>query len=269
MTKIKCPRELLDDYLSFKKRLTPEFLESLNLPRINDVETRDRVTEQERNIIFAKQLVEETVEEGYYPEVMNMPSAKVPEIATFADYWRNDERTHDAVLQQVLSATGEPLKDFRVAYKPSSPLWFYLLPKHAGIALPMAWGGLNEAETYAGYMCMGRKTRNPTLKRLLLDGLAPEELAHKAFYMGVARYYLHNAPYSQKAVKAVISSLWKGVGGDILPAHVVRQMTTYMFSGNEEFFSKSVGGAFRRLPGMNSFDAPERFLRAMELTSAN
>lgn len=256
------PARLLENYLRTPKRLTPEFIAELDLRRANEVAPELRVTPLERRIIHAKRLVERTVEDGYYPEVMGMPSAQVPEIRTFTEHWREDESGHDLVLTAFLEATGEPLEDFRLPYAPVSTMWFSLMPERAAIALPMAWGFLNEAETYAGYACMGRKTRNPTLRRLLLEGLAPEELAHKAFYGGIAKYYLQGAPFSQAVVRLIMRKLWKGVGGDILPPAVMTEMLRYMFGGNAGYFSRSVGRCFREIPGMKDFFVPELSLEA-------
>jgi len=232
---------------------------------MNNVPSEQRVTESERFILKIKQVVEATVENGYYPEVMSAPSARIPAIAAFTEHWKEDEAGHDASIGKVLDATGRPIPYCGMPYRQTSRHWFKLLTRKAGEALPMALGFLNEAVTYAVYVCMARNTKNPTLRSFLLDGVAKEELPHRMFYGGTAAWLLNRAPVAQATVRAILSRRWNGVGADVISWEHSTFMMRHIFTGNEKYFSKTVGDLFRRLPGMKNFYAPELLLKSAGL----
>lgn len=100
--KPETPEVLLARFQKRTRLLTPEFIESLDIPHMPPL----TATERRANLI--KETVERTVENGYFPELIHASTGQDPVIATFMTGWREDEAGHANALEQVRIATTPP-----------------------------------------------------------------------------------------------------------------------------------------------------------------
>lgn len=258
-------REALDKFQRHQPRLTPRFLESLDLPNMGDLSRSELIVNE------IKRIVESTVDSGYYPEMKSGPAYKNPLIRAFIEQWHVEENEHSKALdlvRQYATPLGADIRIRPLAYRPTSQHWYKLLGKRASIALQMTWGAANESVTYAVYKRMADKTRNETYAKLLTEGIAPEELHHRAFYYAAAKHYLADDRYTQYVVAKVFKYKWHGVGTDIVSPEDLNFLTHYLFEGEERWFEQQVGEYIRMLPGMHNFSGTGPILRDAGLKPA-
>lgn len=259
---MKTPEQALNAFLIQKTLLTADFLDGLDIPAMGHLKREELIVNR------IKEIVEDTVDKGYYPELVNGPAGQDPVIARFVEAWREDEIRHSDALARVrehATPAGTEIDVPRIPYQATSPFWYRILGTEMSIALVMTWGALNEALTYAVYRRMAEKTQNVTYRRLLEEGIMLEELRHKAFYGSVAAWYLAGRPFRQLLISLILRFKWLGVGADVVPRAYLDYLTAYLFDGKEAWLCGSVGSFIRRLPGMRFFNGDKRLLREARL----
>ena len=219
------------------------------------------LTRDERRAARIKEIVEDTVDAGYYPELMNTATSKDPIVREFFKIWREQEIGHAHALKATREATtppGDELRVHSIPYVPTHQRWYRLIGDDVTKALHMTWGTINETVTHFVYKILAQKTENRTFRELL-RAILYEETNHMAFYNDMARWFLHHSKLARILVPRIIRYKWKGVGADVVSDADTRFLSRYVMQGKEEMFTRHAGDFVRELPGMSRF-AGDRFL---------
>ena len=96
------------------------------------------------------------------------------------------------------------------------------------VAIPMAWGMVNELTTARGYHWIMSRTRNVTLIQVL-QAISKQERRHFAFYRAQARFRMERSARARRLVRWSLDRLWAPVGTGVRPQSETDFVVTYLF----------------------------------------
>ena len=257
--------EVLSQYFSRKRELTPEVIESL--PWV-EAQKADRNL---AGMLHYMMQIEAHTPIVYYPALLHTPSADNPMIASFMERWSREETTHGELISRYL---GHAAPEFAVYVRPELPsymrsMFAHLPHKLLGqtfITLHMLWGAINEITTEVGYTMLWEDTEDPLLEQLLAL-IRKEEAQHAKVYLGVARHRLATRAFDRFRVPRIVESLWKIVGSRDEDVESAKPMF-HLLERALPLFQRRVEGTIRSLPGCSSLDLVSIARRQLEQSTA-
>ena len=97
------------------------------------------------------------------------------------------------------------------------------------VAIPMAWGMVNELTTARAYRRMIDATRNPALIQVL-RAIGKQERRHFAFYRAQARFRMERSARARRLVRWSLDHLWAPVGTGVRPQAQTDFVVTAIFN---------------------------------------
>lgn len=250
------PEEILEQYRSQPRFVTPEFLASV------DFESMAGLGD---DVVFAlayMQRIEDAVWGVYFKEVAATPTGRNPQVAAFLETWSGEEAVHAAALDRVLARYERPAL---VSGRPHDSSWIARLAGERLFgAVHMAFGATNELMTAFGYRSLAKRCGNPELARLL-QAIAKEEAIHYAFYYRMARHYLERSRAARWLTLRLLNLFAVGVGIGVVAPRDGHRVMRILFAGKREEFLQAVQAPIAKLPGLAGFTAMQSLVKRAQI----
>jgi rubrerythrin len=119
------------------------------------------------------------------------------------------------------------------------------------VAIPMAWGMVNELTTARGYHWIMNRTRNVTLVQVL-QAISKQERRHFAFYRAQARYRMERNVRARRLVRWSLDHLWAPVGTGVRPQSETDFVVAYLFNNPDGLdLVRDMDRTISELPGLD------------------
>jgi rubrerythrin len=118
------------------------------------------------------------------------------------------------------------------------------------VAIPMAWGMVNELTTARGYHWIMEQTRNATLIQVLA-AISKQERRHFAFYRAQARYRMQRSSRARRLVRWSLDHVWAPVGTGVRPQSETDFVVTHLFNNPDGMeLVREMDDTVSALPGL-------------------
>ncbi|MFC0676198.1 ferritin-like domain-containing protein [Brachybacterium hainanense] len=192
-------------------------------------------------------------------DMLVTPSHHEGDVGGFMTMWNREEFWHGEALAAVLARHGivvdyDELKAKRVKLGWTlalGPLKQSILSSLAGtdfVAVHMVWGAANELSAVAAYRRLAEMTSHPALSPLL-KRIAQQETRHVAFYTTQGRERLEASAKARRAVRLVLSKVWRPVGSGMMDDSEVRHVMGHLFEGRSADLD-GLDHRIQKLPGL-------------------
>jgi hypothetical protein len=119
------------------------------------------------------------------------------------------------------------------------------------VAIPMAWGMVNELTTARGYHWIMDRTRNTPLIQVL-QAISKQERRHFAFYRAQARYRMERSARARRLVRWSLDHLWAPVGTGVRPQSETDFVVAYLFNNPDGIeLVRDMDETISELPGLS------------------
>jgi len=200
-----------------------------------------------------------------------------PDVTAFMSCWNFEEFWHGEAFSRLLGEAGIPIApDFAPvaadsAY-PTRRRRIHWIRRHIGargytshlgtllgsaiadrdfVAIPMAWGMINELTTARGYHWIMEQTRNQPLIQVL-QAISKQERRHFAFYRAQARFRMERSARARRVVRWSLDHLWAPVGTGIRPQEETDFVVTYLFNNPDGIaLIRDMDATIAELPGLS------------------
>ncbi len=210
-----------------------------------------------------------------------------PDITAFMSCWNYEEFWHGEAFSRLMGEAGIPVApDFEnvthdSAYPSRSARNVSLRRRpgakgyasHLGtllgsavadedfVAIPMAWGMVNELTTARGYHWIMERTGNQPLIQVR-QAISKQERRHFAFYRAQARLRLGSSRRARRLVRWSLDHLWAPVGTGVRPQSESDFVVNYLFNNPDGLvLVKEMDATVSELPGLERSTYLERAVR--------
>jgi hypothetical protein len=208
----------------------------------------------------------------YLRDLLVTPLHKDPAVTTFLAIWAYEEHWHGQALGEVLKAHGESgnhervtvLRDSLGALDRLRPVISQLTTSviPGSVAVPLAWGAVNEWTTQAGYARLAELADHPTLTELLRR-IMRQEGRHIDFYSHEAALRLGQHAIARRTARFMLHRFWAPVGSGVMPAREVSFLIQHLFGGEAGRASLArIDRQIDRLPGLADLHLASRAIRS-------
>ncbi len=268
MQNLTTPEEILQQYETRPRALTPEFVKAIPWDQIRRFPLKPEVVPV---LLYMRNV--EKLTEVYFEELRRTPTGKEWYVKQFMERWNAEEAQHGELLNRFLEAAGvaeDPqwYRSVRREIPFKYTLMNYLNTTLANLfgsnfsAVHMLWGAINEMTTLQGYRQLIRIAEHPVLEELL-KGIMQEESIHIHFYFNVGLLKVSESKFSRRLARWLIERYWEPVGSGIRPKDETDTVICTLFSdaAGMESVEKHINRRFGGIPGFQGFEKVSRRIR--------
>lgn len=213
----------------------------------------------------------------YLRDLLLTSAHRDPETTAFLTMWNAEEYWHGIALGEVLAAHGEvsnrdrvlPMRR-RLRWRDNlTPLAHILGSAIAGerfAAIHMSWGAINEWTTQGAYAQLAARADHPVLTELLAR-IMKQEGRHIDFYASAAQQRLECSSVARGLTRAVLKTLWRPVGANVMPGEELLHLTRYLFTDSPGMAAaQRIDRQVDRLPGLKGLALLENAVQRVRMS---